>query len=57
MKNHPLYRFKELSIVPVHYKSRTGSGLPKTDEPVTVSYTLDAEIERDSEFIRQETQK
>lgn len=57
MKNHPRYRFRELSIVPVHHKARKGRGRPKTDEPVTVSYTLDVEIEHDPEFIQQETQK
>ncbi|MFA5003319.1 MAG: IS1634 family transposase [Methanolinea sp.] len=57
VKNHPRYRFRELSIVTVHYKSRKGRGRPKTDEPVTVLYALDAEIEHDPEFIQQETQK
>jgi len=57
VKHHPRYRFRELSIVPVHHKSRKGRGRPKTDEPVTISYTLDAEIEHDPEFIKQETQK
>ena len=57
VKNHPRYRLKELSIVPVNHKARKGRGRPKTDEPVTVSYSLDAEIEHDPEFIHQEKQK
>ena len=54
MKNHPSYRFKELSIVPVNHKARKGRGRPKTDEPVTVSYTLDAEIELDPGYVQRE---
>ena len=57
VKNHPRYRLKELSIVPVNHKTQKGRGRPKTDEPVTVSYSLDAEIEHDPEFIHQEKQK
>jgi transposase len=57
LKKHPRYRFKEISIVPVKHKDRKGRGRPKADEPVTVSYTLEAEIEHNPEFIQQEKQK
>ena len=57
LKNHPRYRFKEISVVPINHKSRKGRGRPKVDEPITVSYNLEAKIEYEPEFIRQETQK
>jgi len=57
VKNHPRYRFGEISVVPVKHKARKGRGRPKTDEPVTVLYALDAEIEHDPEFIQQEKRK
>jgi transposase len=57
LKNHPRYQFKEVSVVPVKHKSQKGRGRPKTDELVTLSYNLEAKIEYDPEFIRQETQK
>ena len=53
-KNHPRYQFKKLSIVPVRNKAQKGRGRPKTDEPVTVSYMVNAEIEHNPEFIQQE---
>jgi len=57
VKKHPRYQFKEISVVAVKHKDRKGPGRPKSDEPVTVVYTLDAEIEFNPEFIQQETQK
>ena len=54
VKNHPRYQFKKLSIVPVRNKAQKGRGRPKTDEPVTVSYKVNAEIEHNPEFIQQE---
>jgi transposase len=54
LKNHPQYRFKEFSVVPVNHKIRKGRGRPKIDEPVVVSYTLHAEIEHDPAYIDQE---
>ncbi len=57
LKNHPRYRFKEISVVPVKHKAQKGRGRPKVDEPVTLAYNLKATIEYDPEFIRQETQK
>ena len=54
VKNHPRYQFKKLSIVPVRDKSQKGRGRPKTDEPVTVSYMVNAEIKHNPEFIQQE---
>lgn len=57
MKNLPRYRFRKISIVPEHHKARKGRGHPKKKEPVTVSYTLYAELEDDPKSIQQETQK
>jgi len=54
LKNHPRYRFKDLSVVPVTHKTRKGRGRPKLDEPVAVSYTLHAEIEHDPAYVQRE---
>jgi len=54
VKNHPRYQFKKPSIVPVRNKTQKGRGRPKTGEPVTVSYMVNAEIEHNPEFIQQE---
>jgi transposase len=57
LKNHPRYRFRELSIVPVKHKNRKTRGRPKLDESLTISYLISAEIEPDSETIEREKQK
>lgn len=57
LKNHPRYRFRELSIVPVKHKNRKTRGRPKLDESLTISYLISAEIELDSETIEREKQK
>jgi len=54
VKNHPRYRFKDLSFVPVTHKTRKGRGRPKLEEPVAVVYTLHAELEHDPAYIQQE---
>lgn len=40
LKNHQIYRFRELSIVPVKHKDRKSRGRPKSDEPLTISYLI-----------------
>ncbi|MFA5003103.1 MAG: IS1634 family transposase [Methanolinea sp.] len=57
VKNHPRYQFKELSIVQVTHKTRKGRSRPKADEPITVLYIVNAEIEHNPEFVQQEKRK
>jgi len=57
LKNHPRYQFRELSIVPVTHKVRKTRGRPKSDESVTVSYLISAELDIDPEEIQRERQK
>jgi transposase len=57
LKNHPRYRFRELSIVPVKHKDRKTRGRPKADEPLTISYLISAEIEHDPAAVQREKQK
>lgn len=55
-KNHRCY-FRDFLIVPVNRKTRKTRGRPKNDEPMTVSFTIEAEIDYKPEFIQQEMKK
>jgi transposase len=57
LRNHPRYRFRELSIVPVKHKDRRTRGRPKADESLTISYLISAEIEHDPATVQREKQK
>ncbi len=57
VKKHPKYRFKEISVVAITHKDRKGPGRPKSDEPVTLVFTVHAEIEHDPEFMQREIHK
>jgi transposase len=51
------YRFRDFLIVPVNRKTGKTRGRPKNDEPMTVLYNIEAEIEYKPEFIQQEMKK
>jgi transposase len=51
------YRFRDFLIVPVNRKNRKTRRRPKTDEPMTVSYSIEAIINYKPEFIKQEMKK
>jgi transposase len=57
LKNHQIYRFRELSIVPVKHKDRKSRGRPKSDEPLTISYLISAKIEYNPHIVEHERQK
>jgi transposase len=57
LEDHPGYRFSSLDITTVSRKMEKKRGRPKNDEPVVLSYLVDAEIELDPQAVERERQK